>query len=829
METSASRHRLHILIGILWPLTVAPAFAQRAPVSTPGPATQSESSRVERADEPSQLETITVTARRLDEELQDVPVPVTAVTAQTIERKGFTDVRDIAAFTPSFSFRSAFGRDGDRPVIRGMSNIQGEPNASFFIDGIYVQGDISGYGLENLERIEVVRGPQSAAFGRRTFSGAVNFVTRRPANDPTGSLRIGGGGDGWRRLNGFYAGPLVPDLLWFDVGAVYNKTDGLYFNPVSGTEDIGGTQTHGILTSVLFRPTDALEFFARVGYQLNRDQHFPIARQGSALNNCFLPEIVGSAPGTGFPLGRTRTRGYFCGIPRTPRAFPINTPDFELAGYGAGLRRENLRSSLVIDWSLPNGWSLISTSAYNETTEYSGIDQDYSAIRGFNGAFETFGQSRIYDWSQDLRITTDVSQPLYGLLGLYYYSETRGPGFSGSLAGFNLPPAFVRPPVVAASNNPVNDIENRAIYALVEWKLDDRWTLSAEARYAKDTLTLGGTDRRTVATPPPPRVVERTFLLSDDLTSFTPRVTVSYRLDETVNLYALASKGTKPGGFNTDVQRADLREDSRQALIAEGLESFDEEEAWNYEIGVKSDLLDDRLRLNANLFWIDWDNQQLTESRPSFLVNNSPLLTSYTTNIGKSRVRGLELEGLWRWSEQVAATFSYSYNDAEIRDFVSQDQADLFCNVPVPNLADPCANARGNQLPRVPKHQAAVGLLWEGNFDNGWGWFANVDANYESSRYTQVDNLAETGASTRINLRFGIEFDEAWQFAAWVRNLTDDDTPEDILRYIDPQRFLSVPNILPPPAPARVTTNLRDFAITAPRPRMWGIELSYRF
>lgn len=801
--------------------TALSGTASAAPLPAADPGPQSEETKA--------LETVTVTARRVDEELQKVPLPITAITADTIEEKGFADVRDIAAFAPSFSFRSAFGRDGDRPVIRGMSNIQGEPNASFFIDGVYVQGDISGYGLENLERVEVIRGPQSAAFGRRTFSGAVNFVTRRPGNDATGKFTLGGGSDGQRKLTGFYSGPIVEDLLSFDIGAVYDETDGLFFNPVANAENIGGTKTTGMLSSLLFKPLDNFEVLARLGYQQNRDQHFPIRRQGSALNNCFLPEIIGAAPGSGFPLGRTRTRGYFCGIPATPSEFPINTPDYDLAGYGAGLKRDNLRTSVVADWTFGNGWTLTSTSAYNETDEYTAVDQDYSEIRGFGGGFETFGRGKTYDWSQDLRITTDTTAPVYAIVGAYHYAETRGPGFNGALTNFNVPPASVRAPVVPNRTDPIGDIENRAVYGFVEWKIDDQWSTSFEIRYAKDEITAGGTDSRLVTTPPPPRTFTRTFLLQEEFTSTTPRVTLSYQMTDDVQLYGLASKGTKPGGFNTDVQRADLRDDSRALLVSEGLTSFAEEEAWNYELGLKSDLLDDTLRLNANLFWIDWENQQLTESRSVFLVNNNPFLTSFTTNIGESRIRGLEIEGQWVISPALLANFSYSYNDAEIRDFISQDQADLFCNVPVPNLADPCANAAGNVLPRVPKNQAAFGLTWNGEFGNGWGWFANGDISYESTRFTQVDNLAETGASTVLNLRFGIDVSRNWRWTLWVNNATDEDTAEDILRYVNPAAFISIPNILPPPAPARVSTNVRDFAITAPRPRMYGFNVTYRF
>jgi len=801
------------------PATAPEAAAEAAPQTDPDTDPQGEA--------PQALETITVTARRIDEQLQKVPLPITAITADVIEDKGFVDIRDIAAFTPSFSFRSGFGRDGDRPVIRGMSNIQGEPNASFFIDGVYVSGDISGYGLENLERVEVIRGPQSAAFGRRTFSGAVNFITRRPGNEPTGKFTLGGGSYGQRKLTGFYAGPIVEDLLSFDISAVYDETDGLFYNPVAGEDNIGGTKTIGMFSSLLWKPIDGLEVLGRFGYQQNRDQHFAIRRQGSALNNCFLPEIIGTQPGSNFPIGRTRTRGYFCGVPNTPSQFPINTPDFDLAGFGAGLKRDNLRSSVVADYTLANAWTLTSTSSYNETKEYSGIDQDYSEIRGFGGAFETFGESDLYDWSQDLRITTDTSAPIYGILGAYYYKETRGPGFNGSLSGFNTAPLFRRAPVQPNPTDPADEVINKAVYGFVEWKFDDQWAASFEVRFARDNISSGGRDVRTVNTPPPPRTFVRLFSQEEEFSSTTPRVTLSYQLDDNINLYGLASKGTKPGGFNNDVQRADLSDASRAALIADGLTSFEEEKAWNYELGFKSDLLDNTLRLNASLFWIQWDNQQLTESRSVSLVNNAPFLTSFTTNVGESRIRGFELEGQWVITSNLLANFSYSYNDAEIIDFISQDQADLFCNVPRPTLDLACANAAGNALPRVPKNQAAVGLTYGGTFGNGWGWFANGDLSFESSRFTQVDNLAETGSSTQLNLRFGVDVGDSWRWTVFVNNATDDDTPEDILRYVNPALFISVPNLLP--APATTATNVRDFAISAPRPRMYGLNVTYRF
>src|SRR5690606_13423653 len=212
----------------------------------------------------TQLDTVTVTARGVAESLQEMPLPITAFSDKTIEAKGLTDVRDIAALTPSFSFRSGYGRGFDRPVIRGMSNIQGEPNASFFIDGVYVEGDISSYGLENIQRVEVIRGPQSAAFGRRTFSGAVNFITKRPGSVPGGKLTLGAGNYGQEKMGLFYSGGNEDGSFGYDISLNKRGNDGVFYNQAAGRKDLGGNETVSGMAAIAWSPTDNLDITARV-------------------------------------------------------------------------------------------------------------------------------------------------------------------------------------------------------------------------------------------------------------------------------------------------------------------------------------------------------------------------------------------------------------------------------------------------------------------------------------------------------------------------------------------------------------------------------------
>lgn len=783
-------------------------------------AEASSATQVASNDAVSSLDKITVTARGVSEPLQQMPLPITAMSEQTIEKKGLNDVRDIANLSPSFSFKSGYGRGFDRPVIRGMSNIQGESNASFFIDGVYVEGDISSYGLENIQRVEVIRGPQSAAFGRRTFSGAVNFITKRPGSAPGGKVTLGVGNYGQEKMGLFYSGSNDDGSFGYDISLNKRGNDGVFYNQASGRKDLNGTETISGMAAIAWSPTDNLDITARVMKQKSRDQHFAAARLGSDNLNCYLPEYTGGKYFGLYPILESRRRGYYCGDLKAPSEYAINTKEFEAAGYFSGRKTDLLRTSLVVDYLFDNGWNLTSTSAYNKNETYSASDQDYSAIRGYGGAFESFANTGLKNWSQDIRLSTDQNLAVSGMLGAYYYHQQAQPGWGGDLTGFVLPG---NKSVTTIATNPDDETVNKAIYGLINWHINDKWTTSLEGRYARDEISKGGIDTRALGA----SIYTQAYALSETFSSFTPRWTLSYQAAENINVYGLVSKGTKPGGFNTDVYRADFLETERDALIARGLETFKEEEAINYELGIKSDWLDGTLRVNANLYQIDWTNQQLTETGPVIRKNGSLFATSYTTNVGESRIRGFELESQWAFAKGWLASLAYSYTDAEILKFLSQDQADLFSDSNAPTLADPAANAAGYTLPRVPKNKATLGLMYDGAFANGWQYTANMDTTYESRRYVQVDNLASLAPSTRTNFRFSLRPTEQLQVSAYVTNAFNDRTPEDAQRTINPDAYIAIPAV--PPLTGLAVSNLRDFGITPSLPRMYGVEVSYKF
>lgn len=808
------------------------------------------------------LDEILVTARRAEESLQKVPLSITAIGAADIESMGIARVEDIAAMTPGFSFRSGFGRTLERPVIRGMSNILGDPNAAFFIDGVFVNGSISGYNIDNLERIEVIRGPQSALFGRSTFAGAINYVTRRPTDSYEAGVKTTFGEFNYQDMSGWLSGPIVEGKLRFQVNARYLNKDGQYTNIVSGVKDVGGVRSKSFGGALDWTPADWFDATLRVNYTVDDDELPAMLRLGgpgtgytaAEVRNCYQPQAG------------TRRRGYFCGTVPTPDFLSVNSTAFTAAGLDQGRQANYFRSSLVMNASWRD-YTFTSTSSLDRLSNYGALDQDYSSLRGFGGAFESVGFSGADYWSQELRVASPRSERLRWQAGVYTYEENPDTSaLSGNLVANPVPGQPDLPAVITPQDRDVST-KNEAVFAMVEFDLLDNLTLTAEGRYAEDTIHTGGrsvfskssntgfvpdsySDGCTVVNAPiagsPNRQTlscTNSYVNDSSFTNFLPRFTATWTPSDSWTVYAQYAKGNKPGGFNVDTENARTVPAERTALATLGLQTYDEEEADSYEIGFKSRLFDRRVQFNTALYLIDWTNQQLTqtgpveeEGRPVGASTQPQFGTSYISNLGKSEIRGVEMELLAALGMHWTLRATFALQDSEIKEYFSSDQADLVYGGPYAGCiagsqcyADYLAagDVSGNVLPRVPKHLASISLA--ANYPVGqWGtlhW--RTDYSYEASRYAQVHNLAETGDSNIVNMRLGFERD-AWNATLWVNNLTDDDTAIDIMRTVDPALFIVVP--VQPPLPGTVSaTNARDFAVTLPDRRMFGLTLTYRW
>lgn len=806
------------------------------------------------------LEEVVVTARRAAENLQTVPLSITAISSKDIAAAGITRVEDIASLTPGFSFRQS-SRGFERPVIRGMSNIQGSPNASFFIDGVFVTGAISSYNLDNVERVEIIRGPQAALFGRSTFAGAINYITRKPTDTFEGNIKVSAGNFNYQDITGWVSGPIVEGKLRFEVNTHYLNKDGQYTNPVSGTNDLGGTRTKSFGGSLNWEPSEWFDATLRANYSVDHDElpaETRIGGPGTGLSgaqvlNCFLPQAG------------TRRRGYYCGTVPTLNFAASNSINFTQAGLIAGRQVNQFSSNLVLNahW---RDYTFTSTSSLSRESNFGTADQDYSSLRGFGGAFESIGFSGTHYWSQELRVASPRKERFRWLGGVYTFEAIPNPSsLSGSLVANPVAGQPDLPPVITPQAVD-SGTKNKAVFALLEFDLLKNLTLTAEGRYAKDEIHTGGRSSFskssnsgfvpgsfsagcTAANTPTPTAPNRQTITcanayqnNSSFTNFLPRVTATWLQTDAITWYLQYSKGNKPGGFNSDSQNARITPTDRADIATRGLQSYDEEEANSYEFGLKSRLFDRRVQFNTAVYFIDWSNQQLTLNAP---VNEEGLpvgatqalyQNSFIANLGKSQVRGVEMEMLAALGSHWDLRMTYAYQDAKIKKFFSSDQADLVFAGPYTGCiaGSQCyanyvaaGDVSGNTLPRVPKNLASVSLTAKYPIGEHSMLRWRTDYSFEGSRFVQVHNLAETGNASVVNMSLGIERD-AWSATAWVRNLFDDRTPIDILRYVDPAVFVVVP--VQPPLPGTFTaTNQRDFAVNLADRRSFGVTLNYRF
>jgi outer membrane receptor protein involved in Fe transport len=759
------------------------------------------------------IEEVVVTARKREESLQDIPLSVTAFSNEQIQDLQIRDVQDIAQFTPGFSFVTSFGRDADRPVVRGMSNILGQANASFFLDGVFVPGSIASAELDNLERVEIIKGPQAALYGRATFAGAINYVTRRPTNEFEARVSATGAQHDQFEVSGSASGPIAEDFLYFFLAGSYYEYGGEYTNQLTGT-DLGEEETRTFTGKLLLTPNDTFEATLRVTYQEDDDGHPALWLQPNDLNNCFdrNPD-------------RPRSRGYFCGEVEARDDARLRT-DF-LPG-GGGTNREVWRNALTLRWDLLRGHELTSLTGWQQEdlgrdldVSYGGYDPLlYIPFADLRGQFWRVQDFEIDTISQELRLSSPQDQAFRYTVGGYYYREDNNFTVNDKVNPLTDIAANLDPNVFEIQRNDATefrDIENVAFFAGVELDVGDRWTFTAEGRYAEDRLSFDAvnTDGTTAA------VLDATY------TSFTPRVTATFRQSDDVTWYANVALGNKPGGFN----------EPDNPVVA-----FDEEEAWNYEFGWKTQWMDGRMTWNSALFYIDWTDQQLTVTTQ--LPNGT--LDSYIENVGETEVLGFETELRWLVTDNWTVDLTYAYIDSEIQEYINVDQAILLgCDDTVAEAVYlQCVQERGSvagaQSPRSSEHQASLVTRYDVPLAGGRSWFVQASAAYESSRFAQVHNLAETGARTIVGLQTGIEA-ENWDLTLWAKNLFDDDTAQDILRYIDTQDYTNAPVVPCPPfapgrncgpffawnANARITP--RGFAITLPRLRQVGVTLNYRF
>ena len=793
------------------------------------------------------LEEIVVTARKVEENLMEVPLAVTAFSSEELEAIDIVQLTDLQLFTPSFSFTDQAGEAGARNdrssnslTFRGLYlnfNVGINAGGLLFIDGAPVVGAFLP-SIVDTERVEVLKGPQSAYFGRSTFLGAVNFVMKEPADEFGGRVSAEFAEFGTNEQHIMLEGPIVKDKLAARVSARHWKQGGYIDNYGQPGERLGGRTTNSISTSVLFTPTSALKAKLFVNYFEDEDFHgAQYALKQDSFNGRANPD--GSCDPLSAPLRaglspRSRAAGgTVCGeLPSMgeldPAIFSADTtfdsilektlfspnpnwPAFDPNFHPeVGLKREAFQASLRADYDLSSGYSITTLTAVHKDKNQNILDLNYRdgrtranplafvfiTLQGrtdvradANGTMLLQGQQR--DWSQELRITSPQDRRLRWTAG-FNYTDAFSPGASvyGQLV---VGPTFVAASIERASETP-------AVFGAAYYDLTPTLTLGVEARYQWDKIWQNTRRDRTGNPPRVPGEFSATF------TSFTPRVSLDYNYAENSMLYALFSRGYRPGRFNADLAtEGQAVVDALRAVAPAAGINVDEEKLDNYELGWKTMWLGGRARTTLAVYYDKWLNGQVGQNVP-IVVEGVANLINIVLNTGEATLRGIEFEAQWQATENLTLSGTYGLNDTEI---VSYNCVD--CN----NVYGSFEGAEGNSLPAAPRITWTLSGQYEDNLTGDWNWYGRLDWAHQGSRYTDFSNVTWTAPYDQVNLRLGVRT-ATISVEAFVQNALDHD--EFLAGVVGIDLFTFIPGPIK-----------NELRVSAPIPRNFGIRASYNF
>jgi len=480
-----------------------------------------------------------------------------------------------------------------------------------------------------------------------------------------------------------------------------------------------------------------------------------------------------------------------------------------------GIQRDVWLTTAQMSWDIGgSGYTMDVNFGFRDEEELFGTDSDHSSVNFFftppavpttaEGFFANTNRDDIQDYSLETTLESPADAAFrWKLGGYFYYGQNRGYDITFPDPGG----------VIGLADRSIT--RNRAIFGLVDFDLTPDLTLSVEARYAEETKSVRNYNTATGAF---------TFHGSARFDAFTPRVTLRWQPSDDVTLYAIYAQGAKPGGLNGALG------------VSVGRGTYEQEESTNYEVGGKFNLFDGRLNVNIAGYYTEATNVQLTTA----VASATGAVNSVATNQGEGEIFGIEIDGRAIISDYLTVGASYAWTRPEFTSGCDEDQWILTSGGGVlaagstgtgtgTSFFGQTGNCSivGNRYPMTSEHQASFDFdLRPFRFENGSEFFVQGNVSYESSKFVQVHNLAETGDTTLVGGRFGVET-ENWTLAAFGRNLTDEDS------ITLATRWLQMPYVAgsgPSTAPTTASRAAPRAFFGGLRPgRTFGVELRYRY
>jgi iron complex outermembrane receptor protein len=726
----------------------------------------------------TKIEEVIVTARKQEEKLLDTPVTLTVLTAEQLATRNIVDLEGVAEFTPGLKLDALSNDRNDRSnqslIIRGMTG----GTVSVFIDGAPVVGPGFVSGMDDLARVEVLKGPQSATFGRATFAGAINLVTKDPTDEFHTSVDAQVMSYAGHDVRGFIDGPLIPGTLDFHLEARDYSTGGDYTNAAQPGYKFGAQSTDSFNLILKARPTD--------NFSIKLIGNDWVDDDGVAPNYIITDRQYNCAAGAaGAQLN------YTCGqLPRPNLQYlaaneQIDTPveNALFLGKGAGglpgleflpdmgpgfsnhmgLERRAYHLSYIMQYDLPSiDASVVSNTSYDRNKMEETLDVDdqdtsglpnplYSAatlttLQSFiNWPF--MDQSSYRGYSEDLRIQGGVHSRFHWLLGGSYVYE-----YSAFVTGALLDFGTINFQTPTASS-----IQTPGVFGSIGYDILPNLTLTFEGRYQAD---------KQYAYNYSPTTHSFYGVIGEDQRSFIPRAFLQYHPEPNYMIYASYSQGVNPGGFNSNLL---VYTPAQQAALSShfGINlQVQPETLHNYELGVKGKFFDDRAQVTADVYHANWVNQivsnQVSISNIAGIMPGA--LLGVSQNIGRTLLNGVEIEGEVIPIKGVTLNGGFGYTPDKIQQYVC-----LICSASITGNT----NVNGNQLGQTPVVTLNLGGEYKRPIASALDGYVRLDWVYQGKVYEDPTNLAWIPPTGHVNLRLGVIRGNV-QVEGWVTNLFDD-------------------------------------------------------
>lgn len=682
------------------------------------------------AQEEAVIDSIVVTARKRTETLQEVPAAVSAMSQETLTRSGAQGLQDIARMTPGLQFNTGNAGGLITPTLRGVTNTTTttfDNNVGVFLDGVYLSAksnlDIDTF---NLERVEVIKGPQSALYGNNAFAGAINYVLAKPTDKLSGRVRANVGSHGLREAAAKISGA-VTDTLSVQGVATYSHFGGTIKNEnPKANERLGGWDyKESFSLNALWKPTDALE--AQLFYY-----HYKDKLDGSAnylyTNNC---GGLNSRPGVD-NIGGSDYR-YYCGTLKAPDAVNVDPISY------ASRKTDLVLGKVSYDF---DAFSVKYTGSYAKHDAEALQDHTINAYGAQRpGNLRRYTQpymGPVREISQELRFESFDNDFIDWAFGGYYYNRK---GTQNAIGGYDYDQSVNR----TLDNRNIEKTTMKSVFGMTTFKLHEDFEVEAQGRWTWEDKSAELINY----------VLDITRTPEADYSYGTYRITANWSVTPDHKLYAVVASGTKSGGFNNT------------PVVEE--QSFDPEKNTTFEIGSKNQFFNGRLLFNAAGFIIKWD--ELQRNAPSAY----PGQANFTTNIGSATVKGFEVELAGRPVRNWDVSLAYSYTDSRWDDGTIDYSSTRTCATAADcglTAVDGGIDISGLRVPRTARDQVAFSTTYTVPLENGDLYFRG-DVNYRSKQIVNSTvALQDTGRQTYANARIGYTTD-AWELSVWAKNIFD--------------------------------------------------------